>query len=130
MSKRVACLAILLALQGFAAVGQGAVLCVGESGHQQIELANSLCCPGSDTGRSASHNWSAEDPCGPCIDYPYTSASAIADGSRIQRDHESGPLDPVNTDLVPEPLPQALAHRLADPGEHVFSERIPSLLRV
>ena len=130
MSKRVAFLAILLALQGFAAVGEGAVLCVGESGHREIELANSPCCPGSATGRSAGDGWSAEDPCGPCTDYPYLSTSASSDASRTQRDHESGPLEAVSTGPGPEPHRQALARRLADPGERVLCPRIPSLLRV
>ena len=43
MAKPVAFIAVFLVLHAFAGAGEGTVLCVGESGHQRIELANAAC---------------------------------------------------------------------------------------
>ena len=129
MPKRVAVLAIFLAFQGFATLGEGAVLCVGDSGHQRIEVASAACCLTSPSGGTGGTGWSAESPCGPCVDFPYASGSLSANASRTQRDHEVGPLELTRICVLPEPLREVLA-RPAASGERLLSARASSPLRV
>lgn len=129
MSKRFAILALCLAVQGVGRLGNGAVLCVGDAGHQEIEVANAHCCANRPEAETTPLRWLAEDPCGPCVDLPFGSPSLSTDASREQRDQVFSPLVPAVACACPRNLRVA---RVSDatPGERLKSARATSPLRV
>jgi hypothetical protein len=130
LSRLATCLALLLAVQASVARGESTVLCVEDSGMQRIELASSACCVGAPLEGRERIRWSAEDPCGPCNDYPIAGAAMISDASGGR--HLGACLSLAmarRTGLETSPLREFALH-LARPGERMTSLRTSSPLRV